>query len=158
MVHIDATQNASPHHANEKKKQKDRGTKRQDQRRKRHNDMSSTGDESEDGQSSNTHKDLDKDVSFENDTEEQIDTSEIEEEDWIEYVKRSTNDAMEKMDMRRFDAGTRLTKMKWRLVLRLATSPSERWLMKAAEWNPHDTGPTERLGDQEEDGKTTSMI
>ena len=27
-------------------------------------------------------------------------------------------------------------KMKWRLVLRIATSPSERWLIKAAVWNP----------------------
>ena len=27
-------------------------------------------------------------------------------------------------------------KMKRRLALRIATSPSERWLMKAAEWNP----------------------
>ena len=26
--------------------------------------------------------------------------------------------------------------MKWRLALKIATSPSERWLMKAAEWNP----------------------
>ena len=26
--------------------------------------------------------------------------------------------------------------MKWRLALRIATSPSERWLMNAAEWNP----------------------
>ena len=51
--------------------------------------MSSTGDEGE--------KDQDSDVSFENDTEEEIDTTEIEEEDWIEYMKRSRNDAMEKM-------------------------------------------------------------
>ena len=27
-------------------------------------------------------------------------------------------------------------KMKWRLALRIATSPSERWLIKAAAWNP----------------------
>ena len=27
-------------------------------------------------------------------------------------------------------------KMKWRLALRKATTPSERWLMKGAEWNP----------------------
>ena len=27
-------------------------------------------------------------------------------------------------------------KMKWRLAMRIATSPSERWLIKAAEWNP----------------------
>ena len=26
--------------------------------------------------------------------------------------------------------------MKWKLALRIATSPSERWLKKAAEWNP----------------------
>ena len=45
------------------------------------NDMSSTCDEGEDGQSSNTHKDQDSDVLFENDTEEEIDTTEIEEED-----------------------------------------------------------------------------
>ena len=59
--------------------------------------MSSTGDESEDGQSSNTHKDQDSEVSFENDTDEEIDATEIGEEDWIEYIKRSTNDAMEKV-------------------------------------------------------------
>ena len=61
------------------------------------NDMSSTGDESEDGQSSDTHKDQVSDVSFENDTKEEMDTTEIEEEDWIEYIKRSTNDAIEKL-------------------------------------------------------------
>ena len=27
-------------------------------------------------------------------------------------------------------------KMKWRLAMRIATSPSERWLIEAAEWNP----------------------
>ena len=26
--------------------------------------------------------------------------------------------------------------MKWKLALRIATSPSERWIKKAAEWNP----------------------
>ena len=26
--------------------------------------------------------------------------------------------------------------MKWKLALRIATSPSERWLKKAAEWCP----------------------
>ena len=49
-------------------------------------DLGSTGDESEDGHSSNTHNDQDSDVSFENDTDEEIDITVIEEEDWIEYV------------------------------------------------------------------------
>ena len=26
--------------------------------------------------------------------------------------------------------------MKWRLALRIASLPSERWIVKAAEWNP----------------------
>ena len=100
-------------------------------------DSSCTDDESEDGQSSNTHKDQDSDVSFENDTEEEIDTTEIEEEDWIEYVKRSTNDAIEKIGNAKIRCWNRTQKkMKWRLALRIATSPSQRWLMKAAERNP----------------------
>ena len=59
--------------------------------------MSSIVVESEDGQSSNIHNDQDCDVAFENDTEKEIDTTEIEEEDWIDYRKGSTNDAIEKM-------------------------------------------------------------
>ena len=43
-------------------KQKDKTNEAKDT-----NDLSSTGDECEDGQSSNTHKDQDSDVSFEND-------------------------------------------------------------------------------------------
>ena len=58
------------------------------------NDLTSTGDESEDKQSSNTHNDQDSDVSFESDNDEEIDTTEIEEEDWIGYIKRSTIEKM----------------------------------------------------------------
>ena len=50
-----------------------------------------------DGKSSNIHNDQDSDVAFENDTDEELDTTEIEEEDWIQYIKRSTDEAMEKM-------------------------------------------------------------
>ena len=64
---------------------------------KDNNDWSCTGDESEDGQSSNSHNDQDSDVSFESDNDEEIDTAGIEEEDWIEDIKRSTNEAIEKM-------------------------------------------------------------
>ena len=94
---IDATQNTSTHHTNEKKIQKDRLNKKDETNEdKNTNDLSSTGDESEAGQISNTHKDQDSDVSFETDTREEIDTTEIE-EDCIDFIKRSTNDATEKM-------------------------------------------------------------
>ena len=41
---------------------------------------------------------MDSEVSFEEDADEDIDTTVIEEEDWIEYIKRSTEDTMEKME------------------------------------------------------------
>ena len=41
---------------------------------------------------------MDSEVSFEDDADEEIYTTSIEEEDWIEYTKRSTEDAKEKME------------------------------------------------------------
>ena len=60
-------------------------------------DSSCTYDESEDGESDKSHNDHDSDVSFEIDNDEEIDAAEIEEEDWVEYIRRSTNVAVEKM-------------------------------------------------------------
>ena len=60
-------------------------------------DSSCTDDESEDGQSSVSHNDQDSDVSFESDNDEEIDAAEIEEEDSVDCIKGSTNEAMEKM-------------------------------------------------------------
>ena len=49
--------------------------------------------ETEEGYSSNTDCDKDSEVSLMNDTDEDIDTAEIEEEEeWIEYIKRSTKE------------------------------------------------------------------
>ena len=59
-------------------------------------EICSTDDESGDDQSTMTQNDVDSEVSFEDDADEEIDTTVIE-EDWIEYIKRSTEDAMEKM-------------------------------------------------------------
>ena len=102
------------------------------------NEMCSTEDENGDGQSTTTQDDVDSEVSFEDDADDEIDTTVIEEEDWIEYIKRSTEDAMEKMECAKIRCWNRThKKMKWKLALRIATSPSERWLLKkAAEWSP----------------------
>ena len=74
--------------------------------------MCSTDDESGDGQSTMTQNDVDSEVSFEDDADEEIETTVIEEEeeDWIEFIKRSTEDAMEKWHTQRLDAGTGPTK------------------------------------------------
>ena len=61
-------------------------------------EMCSTDDESGDGQSTKTQDDVDCEVTFEDDADEEMDTTVIEEEDWIEYIKRSTEDAMDKME------------------------------------------------------------
>ena len=64
-------------------------------------------------------------------------TAEIEEEDWFDYIRRSTADAIDKMEHAKIRCWNRThRKMKWKLALRIATSPSERWIKKAAEWNP----------------------
>ena len=100
-------------------------------------DSSCTDDESEDGKSDISHNDQDRDVSFESDNDEEIDAAEIQEEDWLEYIKRSTIEAMEKMENEKIRCWKMTQrKMKWRLAMRIATSPNERWLIKAAEWNP----------------------
>ena len=66
-----------------------------------------------------------------------MDTIAIEEEDWIEYTKRSIVDALNKMERAKIRCRNRTHKnMDWKLTLRIATSPSERCLKKAAEWNP----------------------
>ena len=64
-------------------------------------------------------------------------TTTIEEEEWIDYMIEkhcrcigqdgTCKDSMLEQDPQ---------KMKWKLALRIATSPSERWLTKAAEWSP----------------------
>ena len=58
----------------------------------------STDEESGDGQSTKSEDDVDSGVTFDEDSEKEIDTIEIEEEDWIDYIKRSTADALDKME------------------------------------------------------------
>ena len=97
----------------------------------------STDDESGDGQSTKSKDDVDSEVTFDEYSDRELDTIEIEEEDWIEYIKRSTADALDKMERAKIRCWNRTHKnMKWKLALRIATSPSETWFKKAAEWNP----------------------
>ena len=71
-------------------------------------------DETAEGSSTTTDCDQDSDVCFMKDSDDEIDTAEIEEEEWIETHRR----------------------MKWRLAMRIASLPDERWTKKAATWNP----------------------
>ena len=73
-------------------------------------DLGSTGDESEDGQSSNTHNDQDRHLFRKRYRRRKIDTTVIEEEDWIDYIKEAQTKPWKRWKMRRFDVGTRLMK------------------------------------------------
>ena len=93
-------------------------------------------DESGDGQTTKSEDDVDSGVTFDENSEKYFDTIGIEKEDWIDYIRR-TADAIDKMEHARIRCWNKThRKMKWKLALRIATSPSERWLKKAAEWNP----------------------
>ena len=61
-------------------------------------EMCSTDDESGDDQSTKTQDDVDSEVTFEDDPDEEMDATTIEEEEWIDYIKRSIVDAVEKME------------------------------------------------------------
>ena len=41
---------------------------------------------------------MDSEVTFEEDPDEEMDTTTVEEEEWIDYIKRSTVDALDKME------------------------------------------------------------
>ena len=66
-----------------------------------------------------------------------IDTAEVEEEDWIEYMKRSTDEAMQRMKTAIMQCCiTARRRMKWRRAMRIASLAEEIWAAKAAGWNP----------------------
>ena len=99
----------------------------------------SIDEESGDGQSTKSEDDVDSGLTFDEDSEIEIDTIEIEEEDWIDYIKRSTADAVDKMERAKIRCWNRTHKKNGIEIGTEncnATSPSERWLKKAAEWNP----------------------
>ena len=81
-------------------------------------------------------KDQDSDVSFQEDADEEIDATENE-EDWIDYIKRSTNEAEEHME--KLNVGCWIEvhrRMKWRMARRIITLPEERWNRKVFNWHP----------------------
>ena len=77
----------------------------------------------------------------------------MEEEDWINYIKRSTAVAIEQMKNARIPCWIEMhKKMKWRLAMRIATMKNERWAKKAAEWKP---GLSDKIKTQKTVGRPT---
>ena len=71
----------------------------------------STDDESGDGQSTKSKYDVDSEVTFDEDSDKEMDTISIEEEDWIEYIKKEAQLTLwTRWNVQRFVAGTGHTK------------------------------------------------
>ena len=100
-------------------------------------------------------------MSFLDDDEEDIDNMEIEEEDWVEYIRRSTREAEVQMKTAKIPCWIEThRKMKWRMATRTASLTEERWSKKISEWNPgldSSVKQADQWGDQEKGGKTKSM-
>ena len=79
------------------------------------------------GGSSNTDCDQDSDISSEKDFDEEIDMWENEDEDWIEYMKRSTATAVERMKAAQIHAELRHRK-NW-MVFGNENCIATRWTM-----------------------------
>ena len=135
---INSTKNASLHRPNkEKYKNKTQPSRNEEDEEDEKAKHRSSDEETAQGSGSNTDYDQDNDISFMKDTDEEIDTGEIEEEDWIEYMKRSTATAVEKMKAAKIPCWIEThTRLNWRLAMRIASLPDERWAKKAAKWNP----------------------
>ena len=118
-----------------KKTQPSRNVEDEDAEKANHR---SSDEETAEGSSSNTCCDQDSDISFMKDSDQEIDTGEIEEEDWIEYLRRSTSIAVERMKTAKKIPRWAEThrRMNWRLAMRIVSVPDERWTKKAATWNP----------------------
>ena len=88
----DTTQDAQTHYSNEEEIQDQRSKKDIEGTDVKTNERSGSGE----GDSTKVGQDQDSSISFENDTESNASQTDEEEEDWIDYIKRSTREVEEK--------------------------------------------------------------
>ena len=95
-----------------------------------------TDKETEEGSDQNSNKDQDSDVSFQEDAEEEIDSTENE-EDWIEYIKRSTKEAEKYMEKQKIPCWIETHRRQtWRMARRIVSLPEKRWTRRVFDWHP----------------------
>ena len=123
--------------AKRKSKKKNQPSKNDEDEEDKNTNHRSSDDETAEGSSSNTRCDQDRYIFFTEDTDEEIDTGEIEEEeDRIEHMERSTATAAERMKAAKIQCWIEThRRMKWRLAMKIASLPDKRWAKKAAKWN-----------------------
>ena len=105
------------------KKEKEKDERPADEEKPKEEELHCVTDaETEEGSKQSSTCDQDSDVSFHEDTDEEIDKGEIEEKDRVEYIKRSTKEAEEHMMKTKIACWIEAhRRMKWRLALRIAS-------------------------------------
>ena len=110
--------------AKRKSKKKTQPSKNDEDEEDKDTNHRSSDDETAEGSSSNTRCDQDRYIFFTEDTDEEIDTREIEEEeDRIEHMERSTATAAERMKAAKIQCWIEThRRMKWRLAMGIAVA------------------------------------
>ena len=91
-----------------------------------------TDKETEESTDHNSNKDQDSDVSFQEDNDEEIDTTEKEEE-WTQYIKRSIKEAKEYRKKTKIPCWIETHKrLNWRMTSSITLLPKERWTSKSS--------------------------
>ena len=125
------------------------------------NDFTSDKDTEDDSQQ-DSNKDQDSEVSFQDEVDEEIDATENE-EDWIEFIKRSTKEAEDHMEKHKIPCWIEVhRRTKWRMARRIVFLNGKRWNKKECSIDILDWTQVlkqdDKSGGPKEDGKTTSMI
>ena len=115
--------------------------------------------ETEDESQKDSNKDQDSDVSFQEEADEEIDATDKEEE-WIAFIKRSTEEAEQHMKKHKLPCWIEVHKRtKWRMARRIITLPSQDGTKEYLNGNLDLTQlftPKDLLADQKEGEKTIS--
>ena len=92
--------------------------------------------ETEEGSEQNSNKVQDSDVSFQEEADEEIDATDNE-ENWFEYIKRSTKEAEEYMEKQKISCWIEThRRQKWPMARRIITLPEKRWNRRVFNWHP----------------------
>ena len=134
-----AMKDAPPHRSNKEKIQIKKISSKEGEETDKYVDEESKGmtdRETEEGSDQNSNKDQDSDVSFQEDIEEEIDATENE-EDWIEYIKRSTKEAKEHLKKHKIPCWIEIHgRLKWRMARRIVSLPVKKWTRRVFDWHP----------------------
>ena len=121
-----------------KKKERTPNSKKEEvpEEKKDENNEDISDKETGDDLQEDSNKDQDSDVSFQEEADEEIDDTDNE-EDWVTFIKRSTEEAEQHMEKHKLPCWIEVHKrMKWRMARRIVTLHRKRWNKRVFEWQP----------------------